>query len=175
MEQNSINRGGSPKKLLEQRGLSYEGTKILPELPDFMSYLLGFLLIWLLYTGYQSVVGVFSGAAPMANKVKTSIDVKIAKGKGIVTEAIDTGDIRIPREGQRAQLSAKKPVKVKKEKGWLASFIDYLNEGVDELSAEAGQGLRDWVDGTDSDAAEENPIEEQAPAVVDDSDHLVSF
>jgi hypothetical protein len=175
MEQNSINRGGSPKKLLLERGLSYEGNRILPEVPDLMSYLLGFLLIWLLYTGYQSVLRVFSGVSPVTNSIRTSIDENISKGKGLVAAAVDKDSHRIPADTQRAQLSSRKSIKVVKEKGWFASFIDYLNEGVDELSAEAGQGIRSWVDGTDSGPIEENPIEEDPILPLDESDQLVPF
>jgi hypothetical protein len=173
MEENSINRGGSPKKLLEERGMSYEGGSVLPEIPDFLSYLLGFLLIWLLYTGYQSVVGVFSGISPVAKSVSAELKTKLKSTK---VAAEETGR-KLLEEGQRARLAAPEQVaeKTAEAKGWFSTIFDFLNESLDELSSEAGKEIRHWVDGTESTTVEENPIEEQALPPKNTNDALVSF
>lgn len=75
VESMEIKDGVSPKAVLKERGIHYEGAGFLPELPDYLGYVLVLLLIWIVYTGYSSVVSVFkdpqSTVAKTGNAVQT--------------------------------------------------------------------------------------------------------
>ena len=41
---------------LEQKGVRYERGSFMPQIPDYLGYVLGLLIVWLVYTSYNSAV-----------------------------------------------------------------------------------------------------------------------
>ncbi len=62
---------------LEKRGVELDSQSVGPSLPDFLGYILGLTLLWLIYTGYQS-----------AAKVAEEPIAKISEHAATITESV---------------------------------------------------------------------------------------
>ncbi len=148
--------GGNPKRLLRKRGVDYDGAGFKPEVPDYLGYVLGLMLIWLGYTGYSSVVGMIHSPDSTISKIvvhtkdfKKSAIEKGVEAKRKVTEVVEaqvaasenSQSADATQEG-RARLSGH--VTYDAEQGWFWSQLDFLNEIIGSVSVSASEYLKGW-------------------------------
>jgi hypothetical protein len=158
----TIDDGVSPKKILKKRGVSYDGTGFFPQVPDFVGYLLGFLLIWLLYTGFGAVSGVLTQSkktvSALSNKAKVEAMKSVEKFKDDASDLMDNQQklTRVAKEKlKRARLS--ETVEVEEVGSWSAQQLKKANKLIDSLTAKAGKSLSGIF--TDYDFDEQPEIE----------------
>jgi len=147
-----IHRAVSPKSVLRQRGLSYDGTSFVPQLPDYLGYLLGMLLIWLAYTTYISIVGVYQTSKAEITKLGAKAGVQIEAATEKIDKKFDkmlTLNQRVAtldqrrRKGERGSLEvpAKEDVKDAagdSDEGYLSTLLGYAERITARLSSAAG-------------------------------------
>jgi len=147
-ESNKIHNGTDPKKLLKKRGGEFDGQGLFPQVPDFLGYILGFMLIWLVYTGLGAVSGVLTQSKQKVVAMKKEVT---SEAKLTVEKIKREADRIDQQEMVRARLNSE--VKVEKEKGsWTARQLKKANIFIDVLADEAGSMLAEVL--VDSDYAE---------------------
>lgn len=144
----TIDDGVSPKKVLKKRGGVYDGAAFVPQVPDFVGYLLGFLLIWLLYTGFGAVSGVLTHSkrtvTALSAKAKVEAIKSVEKIKEDAEDLIETKDklTRVTKEKlSRARLSDAVDVEVEEVGSWSALQLKKANKLIDSLTAKAGRSI----------------------------------
>lgn len=65
---------GVRAKDLEDNGLAYDGGSFMPQIPDYLGYVLGLLIIWLVYTSYNTAVETVR--EPIAKISKQAVAIK---------------------------------------------------------------------------------------------------
>lgn len=116
----------------------------LPQLPDYFGFILGFLLIWLVYTGFSAVRGVFVNTH---NKVVHYSEQAKKITKDSVSEikkhiAVDEIERKLARA--RIKEPKKQEVKVEKKvdtKNWTTKQLKNANKFINGLIS----GIEDFV------------------------------
>ena len=134
--------GGDPKRLLRQQGVAYDGSGFKPEVPDYLGYVLGMMLLWLVYTGYSSVVGVIqepdSTISRLSAKTLTLKDKAVEKGLAAkekmaqvvasekpLSAALAELPVEVRANTGRGRLNPEAPNE--SEKGWIWGQIESIN------------------------------------------------
>ena len=69
----NIHDSESPRAILKRLGVKDEASHFVPELPDYLGYVIGLLLLWLLYTGYQAMVGMMSDTRSRVGRISRHV------------------------------------------------------------------------------------------------------
>lgn len=164
-----IRDGEDPTKVLKARGIEYDGTSYMPQAPDIMGYILGLMLIWLLYTGFTSVREVFSTssqavqrhvqrAKEVTKSTTEALQVEQRAAKMMKTlEGVNTTDaIQGAIDGVQSGLEGNPSSK--DDRGWTERQLDTLNEQINRWSSSVAGMLG-------GQAANETPelLDEEAP------------
>lgn len=169
----NISRGVNPRSLLAARGMK-DDTSRLPAIPDLVGYLLGFMMLWLIYVGVGSVAKVVQAHKPkvVALASKTSQLAETAKEK--TAAALDSSptleDIAdaAQRVGARGQLKRKGAEEAapavdaepQVKRGWIVQRLVVVNGAVQGAVDYLAQGLQGIF--SDVETVEASPSEEEA-------------
>ncbi|MCB0323081.1 MAG: hypothetical protein KDD69_05885 [Bdellovibrionales bacterium] len=180
-----IKVGGNPKDLLKDRGVEYDGAGYAPEVPDYLGYLLGLLLLWLVFTGYQSVVGMVSDPDSTVSKVNAKAEVLRAQAEQARKDAeahVDAvvASAEVPLQILRKEVDHARgrlrgePVSTGEE-SWLLEQLDSLNLAITNLAISAKDTMTSWFSGAGAEehSEVERPSNESANQARTDS--LESF
>ena len=189
-----IQVGGSPSQLLRSRGGEEEGNSMLPQVPDFLGYVLGLMLVWLLYTGYNSVVTLFTSpdskvvqlgsraksltqetanaivSNPKTVKVMGTIkDATSAKSLDEAVDVLNSGMTRgrlgtVEEEGE--EVVTEVPEQAVSRKGWAARLLQNFNTKINYWTKAAGQSMKGMFDES---SAEESPVVESTTVVQEET------
>ena len=127
-------------------------TSKLPQLPDYFGFIIGFLLIWLVYTGFSAVRGVFVNTqnkvvhySEQAKKI-TKESVQEIKKHIVVDKAVDEIEKKLARARIKESKEDKVVVAENKNQGtqsWTTkqlknanSFINGLILGIEDFVSE---------------------------------------
>src|SRR5262245_9061194 len=91
-----IHNNESPRAILRRLGVKDEGAAFIPELPDYLGYVFGLLLLWLLYTGYQAMVGMMSDDRSAMGKIGKevgSMSEKAVSGAKVAIDDVRSGEL----------------------------------------------------------------------------------
>lgn len=126
----------------------------MPELPDYLGYLFGLVLIWLVYTGYTSVVQVFtdtkSSVSQITKKAKEQLEVGASKLPDKEELAKKLAELEVPSlsvTGSDEAAALAEEGEAIEEKGFVGRTFDFLNRGIDTWSARAGNKLQEIING----------------------------
>lgn len=168
MSVHSIKDGISPKELLRERGISDNGTGLLPDLPDCLGYLLGLSLIWLVYTGFGSVLGILRDP----RGALTSIGSQLVQLKQPAVSAVDVVKaeaIPTPLSSLSAKIIEEVPSKAEIKK-ILSPFTSI--EGINTEITKATYALPDIVKKIAGDEKVEDNAADKAAAEEKDTEEL---
>lgn len=157
---------------------------IMPQVPDYFGFLLGFLFIWLIYTGFSAVKGVFvqthSKAIEYTSNAKTVTTESVVALHGQAhelmksnTELVDKAkdkveELQIKLENSRARLAEPK-AETPKSKNWSSEQLRKANLFINDLIATIGESI---YGSAEEDISEPNPIQKE---VVKKNDSLEWF
>lgn len=148
---------GVTDKDLEDQGVEVERSGMNPQIPDYLAYVLGFLLLWLVYTSYRSAVEL--AREPVA-KIAAQAEVLKDKVEQITTTtAANIPEVTVPSEVEVAAANVQPPA-VAREKGWYGKlevvnrWITWATEYVSDSLQEA---LPSEVEEVDAPAARREP------------------
>ena len=125
---------------LESRGVEYDSAKFTPDVPDYLGYILGLLMVWLVYTGYRSVAT--SIQEPIAKISEHAVTIKDTVNKLATpdTELVEPKNPAPIIEAPKASDNVKKEEK-RSWKGYLNTFNLMLNRANEILV----DGIRGWL------------------------------
>lgn len=146
--------GGNPKDLLRERGVEYDGSSFMPEVPDLLGYLLGLMLFWLIYTGYQSVIGMVSSPDSTVSRIGAKAEAlkaraveagrkaedrveSIVGAKALQALQEDVLNVTSPTRGRLAD----RDVPTDPEGGWFSQQLARFNNGVTKVIS----ATKEWV------------------------------
>lgn len=131
-----------------------DAPSMLPQVPDYFGFVLGFLLLWLIYTGYGAVEKVFvqtkQSAVVLSDKAKFATqDIQqqakdlVSSQSHLVEKAKDKVDELQLKLG-RARLSGEPAPAVKEtkvKKNWSTEQLNKANSFINDLISTIGQAI----------------------------------
>ncbi len=151
----------------------------LPQLPDYFGFILGFLLIWLVYTGFSAVTGVFvrthSTVIQYSDKAKEMTLESVSQIKKTTQDFIAVEKIERKLARARIKETKKEPVVkttvVEKEdtKSWTTKQLKKANSFINGLIL----GIEDFV--TEPEEVHHSASVTQQPRARKKSDSLEWF
>ncbi len=126
----------------------------MPQVPDYLGYVLGLMLIWLAYTGYSSVVGMIQSPDSTISKIVVQTkDLKdTALEKGAIAKEKVTSVVQSQLAATDANPEAKESLPSRArlredapydpEKGWFWAQLDRVNEYIVSISVTTNEYLQ---------------------------------
>lgn len=152
MSHNAVKVGVSEREL-EAKGIDCDSESVLPKLPDLVGYVLGLLLIWLGYTGYQLV-------AKAMEKPIATISQEAGSFKATVEE------LAAGRPVPESEASAGAPVaqvpEVKQSGSW-SYRLEKVNNVVNQASQYVAGSIGKAIFSEDDDSAAPRPMADPRP------------
>ena len=142
--------GVDPKRVLERRGVEYEGSSFLPNFPDYLGYALGLMLIWLVYTGFSSIIAIVSNPNSTVSRMAALAgdalsDDKAPQAPSSSNEFGDLGKRLSPSNARKQHEQDKSRAQLTANKGWFQTSLDFLNGKVDRAAIEVANSLKGVV------------------------------
>lgn len=136
----------------------FDGPSRLPQLPDYFGFVLGFLLIWLIYTGYGAVEKVFvqtkQSAVTLSERAKLATQDSVlamqnqakdfaASESSFVEKAKDKVDELQLKLGRARLTSEPAPVvkEVAHKKNWSRDQLNKANSFINDVISTIGQAI----------------------------------
>lgn len=167
---NEIHDGTDPKALLKKRGGVYDGQGLFPQAPDFLGYLLGFMLIWLLYTGFGAVSGVLTHSK---NKVVAIQKEVTSEAREAVVKIKEKAHDIEQQEVVRARLNSEESHESEniKKQSWTSRQLKKANIYIDVLVDKTGAMLAEAIADSDPEYTQTQEVVKEtvsAPPVAPD-------
>ena len=128
---------GVSAKDLEEQGVECDSPSFVPEAPDYLGYILGLMLVWLIYTGYNSAVGAMqepiAKISEHAETIKETVEVFTTVEQPAVSE---TSSVEQPL--------ANEPIETEKQsRGWWGK-LDLINLGITHAVEYVADSIHSW-------------------------------
>lgn len=159
----------------------------MPQVPDYFGFIFGFLLIWLIYTGYGAVKGVFvqthKSAIELTAKAKVATKDSVVALQGQAqdlmasnTELVDKAKDKVDQlqsKLARARLASQPKSEVTtKKKNWSSEQLKKANSFINDLISTIGEAIYGT---SEEEVVKENATPEPSKEVVNRSDSLEWF
>ncbi len=137
---------------LEERGVKYESTGFIPELPDYLGYVAAFVIVWLVYTSYQSAVSAMKKPITTISEHAVTIKQKVDEFTTEESAALEGNSNTTALAGSLAS----KPAEKVESSGWW-SKIDRLNIGISRAVDYTAETFQEWFFEDDFEEPSNNP------------------
>lgn len=145
---------------LEGKGVRYERGSFMPQIPDYLGYVLGLLIVWLVYTSYNSAV--------------ETVREPIAKISEQAVELKET--VEVYAETAKAEQAIKSPaggIVEEEDEGFWLSKLELLNTAISWAADYVSNSLQDMFP-SEYDEIDNSP-NERSNRQQRQSDNLSSF
>ena len=167
--------GISPDLVLKERGYMNDKGSYLPEVPDYLGYIFGVILIWLVWVGYRSASVIVQEQTPKISKsieqikkeqIQSISQLQAEKMPEIIPPiinvpppAISISDSNIKEEEKNENINPASLTKTKQTKRKTRTWKSRLEE-LNEVIGEGADYLADSVHGLFNESHEEPNSEE---------------